>query len=43
MPVMDGIQATKEIRRMEKANEMSGYPPLVPPADGHAPLRHLVY
>ena len=37
MPVMDGIQATKEIRRMEKANAMSGYPPLVPPTDGHAP------
>ena len=37
MPVMDGIQATKEIRRMEKANAMLGYPPLVPPTDGHAP------
>ena len=37
MPVMDGIQATKEILRMEKANAMSGYPPLVPPTDGHAP------
>lgn len=37
MPVMDGIQATKEIRRMEKANAMSGYPPLVPPTDGHTP------
>ena len=37
MPVMDGIQATKEIRRMEKANAMSGYPPLVPPTDSHTP------
>jgi osomolarity two-component system response regulator SSK1 len=37
MPVMDGIQATKEIRRMEKANAMSGYPPLAPPTDGHTP------
>ena len=37
MPVMDGIQATKEIRRMEKANAMAGYPPLAPPTDGHTP------
>jgi len=36
MPVMDGIQATKEIRRMEKANAMAGYPPLTL-ADGHSP------
>lgn len=35
MPVMDGIQATKEIRRMEKANAKSGYPPLAPVTDGH--------
>ena len=37
MPVMDGIQATKEIRRMEKANAMAGYPPLTPATDGHTP------
>ena len=37
MPVMDGIQATKEIRRMEKANAMAGYPPLEPATDGHTP------
>ena len=37
MPVMDGIQATKEIRRLEKANAKAGYPPLTPPADGHTP------
>lgn len=30
MPVMDGIQATKEIRKMEKANAMAGFPPLTP-------------
>jgi len=37
MPVMDGIQATKEIRRMEKANAMAGYPPLMSATDGHTP------
>jgi osomolarity two-component system, response regulator SSK1 len=37
MPVMDGIQATKEIRRMEKANAKAGYPPLTPSTDGHTP------
>jgi osomolarity two-component system response regulator SSK1 len=37
MPVMDGIQATKEIRRMEKANAMAGYPPLAQPTDSHTP------
>lgn len=37
MPVMDGIQATKEIRRMEKANAKAGYPPLTPATDGHTP------
>ena len=37
MPVMDGIQATKEIRRMEKANATAGYPPLTPSTEGHTP------
>jgi osomolarity two-component system response regulator SSK1 len=37
MPVMDGIQATKEIRRMEKANAMAGYPPLTSATDGYTP------
>ncbi|KAJ7638408.1 hypothetical protein FB45DRAFT_902747 [Roridomyces roridus] len=27
MPVMDGIEATKEIRRLEKLNAAEGYPP----------------
>lgn len=30
MPVMDGIQATKEIRRLEKVNACAGYPPSTP-------------
>lgn len=30
MPIMDGIQATKEIRRLEKTNAMAGYPPCSP-------------
>lgn len=34
MPVMDGIQATKEIRKMEKANAMAGFPPLTPTGEG---------
>ena len=33
MPVMDGIQATKEIRRLEKSNAAAGYPPLSPSMD----------
>jgi osomolarity two-component system, response regulator SSK1 len=33
MPVMDGIQATKEIRRMEKVNATAGYPPTTPQSD----------
>ena len=37
MPVMDGIQATKEIRRLEKANAKAGYPPLTPSTEGHTP------
>ncbi|EDR05018.1 uncharacterized protein LACBIDRAFT_303735 [Laccaria bicolor S238N-H82] len=32
MPVMDGIQATKEIRRLEKSNAASGYPPNLTPS-----------
>lgn len=34
MPVMDGIQATKEIRRMEKANAAAGFPPPSPSTEG---------
>ncbi|KAF9480790.1 hypothetical protein BDN70DRAFT_977219 [Pholiota conissans] len=34
MPVMDGIQATKEIRRLEKSNATAGYPPPSPFTDG---------
>lgn len=38
MPVMDGIQATKEIRRLEKSNSSAGYPPLTPSTEGgHTP------
>ena len=32
MPVMDGIQATKEIRRLEKSNAASGYLPNLTPS-----------
>jgi len=36
MPVMDGIQATKEIRRLEKSNAAAGFPPISPSTDeGH--------
>ncbi|KAF9558224.1 hypothetical protein CPC08DRAFT_667774 [Agrocybe pediades] len=37
MPVMDGIQATKEIRRLEKCNATAGFPPISPAADGETP------
>ncbi|KAG6850019.1 hypothetical protein H0H93_002468, partial [Arthromyces matolae] len=30
MPIMDGIQATKEIRRLEQVNAAAGYPPSTP-------------
>ncbi|KAJ7667572.1 hypothetical protein DFH06DRAFT_1182895 [Mycena polygramma] len=33
MPVMDGIDATKEIRRLEKLNAAEGYPPASPVPD----------
>jgi osomolarity two-component system, response regulator SSK1 len=40
MPVMDGIQATKEIRRLEKLNATAGYPPTPPQSDDHGtPIR----
>ncbi|KAF8883424.1 hypothetical protein BD779DRAFT_1539884 [Infundibulicybe gibba] len=34
MPIMDGIQATKEIRRLEKSNAAAGYPPATPSLEG---------
>lgn len=37
MPVMDGIQATKEIRRLEQSNAAAGYPPVTPSLE--TPLR----
>ena len=37
MPVMDGIQATKEIRRLEKANAAAGFPPLSPASTDDGP------
>ncbi|KAF5372018.1 hypothetical protein D9615_008095 [Tricholomella constricta] len=40
MPVMDGIQATKEIRRLEQLNAVAGYPPGTPSFEEHrSPLR----
>ncbi|KZP15093.1 hypothetical protein FIBSPDRAFT_867557 [Athelia psychrophila] len=39
MPIMDGIQATKEIRTMEKMNSSSGFPLATPRSEGlpHTP------
>src|SRR5882762_3481038 len=37
MPVMDGIQATKEIRLMEKMNSLSGFPLSTPRSEGRTP------
>jgi osomolarity two-component system response regulator SSK1 len=37
MPIMDGIQATKEIRRLEKFNSEAGYPPISPSPEGQTP------
>ncbi|TFY80634.1 hypothetical protein EWM64_g3378 [Hericium alpestre] len=34
MPVMDGISATKEIRRLEKVNASQGYPSSTPSSEG---------
>ncbi|KAF8075864.1 hypothetical protein FPV67DRAFT_1469564 [Lyophyllum atratum] len=40
MPVMDGIQATKEIRRLEQVNAVAGYPPGTPSfEDNQSPMR----
>lgn len=37
MPIMDGIQATKEIRRLEQVNATNGYPPETPFDDNPTP------
>ncbi|TEB29481.1 hypothetical protein FA13DRAFT_1711087 [Coprinellus micaceus] len=34
MPIMDGIEATKEIRRLEKTSASSGFPSLTPTTEG---------
>ncbi|KAJ7572364.1 CheY-like superfamily [Mycena floridula] len=36
MPIMDGIKATIEIRRLEKSNTSAGNPPL---SDGESPMQ----
>ncbi|KAG6900118.1 hypothetical protein C0993_002653 [Termitomyces sp. T159_Od127] len=37
MPIMDGIRATKEIRRLEQLNAAAGYPPGTPFDDNPTP------
>src|SRR5260221_10066714 len=37
MPIMDGIQATKENRRLEKITSDAGYPPISPSPEGQTP------
>ncbi|KAG5338582.1 hypothetical protein C0989_006908 [Termitomyces sp. Mn162] len=37
MPIMDGIHATKEIRRLEQVNASAGYPPGTPFDDNPTP------
>lgn len=37
MPIMDGIEATREIRRLEKLNATSGFPPITPSSDALTP------
>ncbi|KAJ8523469.1 hypothetical protein ONZ45_g101 [Pleurotus djamor] len=39
MPVMDGLSATKEIRRLEKSSAMAGFPPTPLAEDGSLTLR----
>ncbi|TFL00606.1 hypothetical protein BDV98DRAFT_593932 [Pterulicium gracile] len=39
MPVMNGIQATKEIRRLERANAQAGYPPSPNVEERASPIR----
>ncbi|KAJ2918267.1 hypothetical protein MD484_g2186, partial [Candolleomyces efflorescens] len=34
MPIMDGIEATKEIRRLEKTSNAAGFPQLTPTTEG---------
>lgn len=41
MPVMDGIEATKEIRRIEKINSVSGSTPRTPSCNGSPPPTYL--